>query len=43
MPKSKRTVTYARAAMYNSKKNVHVCVATLMCIDIYVNIQQSRL
>ena len=30
------TLTYARAATYNSNQNLHLCVATQMCINMYV-------
>ena len=33
---NRKTITYARAATYNSYQNVHVCVATQMCRKIYV-------
>ena len=33
---NRKTVLYTRAATYNSYQNVHVCVATQICIKIYV-------
>ena len=30
------TLTYARAATYNSNEKLHVCVATDICINMYV-------